>query len=206
MTIKNNNYSYKQLRLQYIISISGLISVLLSYKLFLFPFIRNRDAIQFSDIILASFSPLDISPFIIFMTYSSILIGICFLLHNPERLLQGIQACGLLYLFRMLTIILLPLQAPIATIPLNDVVAYGDSLVSNDLFFSGHTAVTFLLILFAEKLWQKKLLFICFICIIMALIIQHQHYTIDIITAPFFSFSFYRFILWVHKRQAIIKE
>jgi hypothetical protein len=67
--------------------------------------------------------------------------------------------------------------------------------LTQDLFFSGHTASTFLLLLCLEK---KNFIFYIFLLYhintVFFLIITHEHYTIDILGAYFITYSIYIFM------------
>jgi hypothetical protein len=67
--------------------------------------------------------------------------------------------------------------------------------LTQDLFFSGHTASTFLLLLCLEK---KNFIFYIFLLFhintVFFLIITHEHYTIDILGAYFITYSIYIFM------------
>jgi hypothetical protein len=93
---------------------------------------------------------------------------------------------------------LLPLEPPVTMIPLSDPFAEyftTGSVMTKDLFFSGHTATLFFLYLMTEK----KLLRYVFLCatITVALLVmaQHVHYAIDVFAAPFFTYAVYNSVL-----------
>jgi Ca2+/Na+ antiporter len=82
-----------------------------------------------------------------------------------------------------------PLEVPKGTIPLVDPIANPkDGVLMRDLFFSGHTATTFVAFLVCRRQhmrWKLLLGFIAFVTAIMVLI-QKTHYSIDVLSAPFF--------------------
>jgi hypothetical protein len=88
-------------------------------------------------------------------------------------------------------------------IPLSDPFAEyftAGSVMTKDLFFSGHTATLFFLFLITEK----KILRYIFLCATMAVAIlvlaQHVHYTIDVFAAPFFTYGAYKAILLIRRK------
>jgi membrane-associated phospholipid phosphatase len=61
--------------------------------------------------------------------------------------------------------------------------------MTKDLFFSGHTATVFLLFLNSQtKLWKNVFLTLT-ILVGFCVLIQHVHYTVDVIAAPFFGYG-----------------
>ena len=67
--------------------------------------------------------------------------------------------------------------------------------LTQDLFFSGHTSSTFLLLLCLDK---KNIVFYVFLLYhintVFFLVITHEHYTIDILGAYFITYSIYTFM------------
>ncbi len=64
--------------------------------------------------------------------------------------------------------------------------------MTKDLFFSGHTASTFLLLLYT---WPHRRLrifmLIGHLCVVLSVLLAHLHYTIDVIGAYAFAFSIF---------------
>ncbi len=70
-----------------------------------------------------------------------------------------------------------------------------------DLFFSGHTSSTFLLLLCIEKKDTLFYVFLIYHCnTVFFLIITHEHYTIDILGAYFITYAIFSFM---EKRQLL---
>nr|WP_260172350.1 sphingomyelin synthase family protein [Mucilaginibacter phyllosphaerae] len=87
----------------------------------------------------------------------------------------------------MLTIYCIALDPPVGLIHLVDPltgVFYGNTVITRDLFFSGHTSTLVLIFLCLEKRNDKILGFIAIVAVMMLLLVQHIHYTIDVVAAP----------------------
>ena len=92
---------------------------------------------------------------------------------------------------------MVPLDPPDGLIRLNDPLTsmvYGgkDKFMPKDLFFSGHTSNMFLMCLCLTKKTDKYLAFIATIAVGILVLVQHVHYTIDVLAAFFFTYIIYR--------------
>ena len=89
----------------------------------------------------------------------------------------------------MFCMYLLPLEPPIGIIPLRDFLLentfYSNQVMVKDLFFSGHTANLFLMALLLEHKKLKVIVFVICSIVGMMILLQHVHYTLDVIVAPF---------------------
>jgi len=69
---------------------------------------------------------------------------------------------------------------------------YSGRLNLKDLFFSGHTAAILLFFFAVTRKKQKWLMLILSVIVAMGLLLQHVHYTIDVVVAPLFAWFCYR--------------
>ncbi len=123
----------------------------------------------------------------------------------PQKFLLAIQTYSLIAFLRLLTIYLLPLDAPPTIIPLKDPFVEffgGGNTLLKDLFFSGHTATMFLFFLLVNNK-LKIVFFISTILVAIFVLIQHVHYTIDVVAAPFFTYGSYKFISFINRNYLI---
>jgi membrane-associated phospholipid phosphatase len=105
-------------------------------------------------------------------------------IQNPRILLVFIWAYVLLSLLRMLTITLVPLDPPANLIGLVDPLSnffYGPKFVTRDLFPSGHTSTMFLLFFCLPGKGDRRLALMVTFAVAFLLLIQHVHYTVDIL-------------------------
>jgi membrane-associated phospholipid phosphatase len=87
----------------------------------------------------------------------------------------------------MTSIYLVALDPPNGLIHLVDPLTgifYGNVVITRDLFFSGHTSTLVLIFLCLEKRTDKILGFIAIVVVMILLLVQHIHYTIDVVAAP----------------------
>ena len=117
-------------------------------------------------------------------------------LYQPRLLLLFLWGFIVLSLMRFCSIYLVPLEAPTNLIPLRDPISnlfYGgkDSFITKDLFFSGHTSTQFLIFLCLQKRSDKILALIATFLVGTMVLIQHVHYSMDVIAAPPLTFLVY---------------
>jgi membrane-associated phospholipid phosphatase len=156
---------------------------------------EKNSGFAFTDPILSLFNPIDVTWLTFGLVYVGLFTALISLSFHPEYLLIAIQSYSLMFLFRLSTIYLLPLDAPISTIALTDPVVqfFGDGeTLFRDLFFSGHTATMFLFYLTSFSKRLKIVFLLCTFCVAICLLIQHVHYTVDVAAAPFFAYTSYR--------------
>jgi membrane-associated phospholipid phosphatase len=170
-----------------------------AFVLFLNPFfvyIQQRKGAVLYDPLLHELPAADVSAFLFPLIYLSIIVAVISLMKAPHRLLRLVAAAALVYTLRTLTIGLIPLDPPAGCIPLRDPLvkhlAYNSVVITKDLFFSGHTSIMLLLCLSAIRKGLKWLFGACLALVIILLLIQHIHYTIDILGAFIFAWACWR--------------
>ncbi|MEJ2196628.1 MAG: phosphatase PAP2-related protein [Ignavibacteriaceae bacterium] len=183
-------------KIEIILTVVFLVIILIVLSNFL-EYIEQRNGVILPDPILNIFNPIDLTWLIFGLIYASIIIAIIDLTKEPNQLLLAIQSYSLLIMFRLMVMYVTPLNAPAKLLFLNDPVVqfFGSGqILTKDLFFSGHTATLFLLFLIVNKRILKIFFLFSTIIIGAAVILQHVHYTVDVLTAPFFSYSAYRIV------------
>ncbi|HEX6334515.1 MAG TPA: phosphatase PAP2-related protein [Flavisolibacter sp.] len=172
--------------------------VLLAIVFIAFPFffrsIEMIDGRALSDPLLDVLSPVDVSIpiFGILWTMAGFFIYRCF--RDPLLFITFLYGFVFLYVCRFVTIILFPLDPPDGLIPLVDPISnlfYGKTYITKDLFFSGHTASQFLFFFCFRSKTDKALAFVAALAVGFLVLVQHVHYTIDVIAAPLFTAGCY---------------
>lgn len=163
---------------------------------------QSRQGAIINDVILSYLPPIDFSVPIFVLEYSSLLLVFIFLLTTPDRLVKGIQTYAMVLFFRTIAIYFVPLEAPRDMIFLNDPVATfflhsADTLVTKDLFFSGHVSGLALFFLVAPNRYVKIYVGIATILVSIFIIWQHVHYTLDVAFAPFATYVAYKLVYWL---------
>jgi PAP2 superfamily protein len=166
----------------------ALIAIILSLFPFFFQAIEKRHGYLINDWVLNILPAHDVSAGIFFFIWTTTLITLVRSIQDPLIFLSFLWSYILLCLTRVLTITLVPLEPPKDLHPIVDAMAnafYGPHFITRDLFFSGHTATVFLMGLCLKKKYDKMIAFIATSFVGILLLIQHVHYTIDVIVAPF---------------------
>jgi hypothetical protein len=168
--------------------VAGLlfIAILIAFPYF-FQYIEARNGYSLSDIVVEHIPAADCSLPIFLCIWGITLLMLIRCVKQPYMLLTGLYSFIILTLFRITTITLIPLNPPAGLIPLVDPISnffYGKTdFVTKDLFFSGHTSSQFLYFLCLQKKSDKLLALLSTIIVGSLVLVQHVHYTIDVVAA-----------------------
>lgn len=190
----------KRFRLLLIIGGAGFFFPIFAWPAFL-KHIEQRNGVVLNDVILAMIPIKDLSVPIFICLWAVALLMLVRIIQQPKLFLMFMYSYWAMFLLRMLTIQLTPLNPPVGLLKLRDPISnlfYGNGgvFITKDLFFSGHTATLLLIFLFLEKKWEKWLVLFLAIAVAVMVLFQHIHYSIDVLLAPIFSFGIY----WVVKK------
>lgn len=179
-----------------------LIFLLIQFSKFLL-FIEQRPGVVLNDPILKFFNAVDLNYPIFIIIYASILFGLIYLLNYPDMFIIGLQSYTLLSIFRIISMYIVPLDPPIGTIDLQDPLVFvigTGTKITKDLFFSGHTSTLFLIFLCVKNKLLKSVFLILTIVLGIILLVQKTHYSIDVMVAPFYSYTAFKIISLLHKK------
>ena len=156
-------------------------------------YIEKREGFVFNDPFLKLVAPIQLSVPIFILTYFLGIVGLIFSIRNPSLFINLIQSYTIMTIFRMITIYIVPLDPPLSIIPLKDsfleIFFYSGRENLKDLFFSGHTATIFLFAFGFQKKYQKLFFALGASLVGVLVLLQHVHYSIDVIAAPVFAFG-----------------
>ncbi len=158
--------------------------------------IQKRQGILLNDFILDNIPALDVSTLIFAIIYGLLIYMLLRVLRKPDLFLLFALTFVIETVFRMTTIYLFPLNPPTNLVILHDIFSelliYGDAEpITKDLFFSGHTATMVMIWLFVQSNTEKIIAGIATFVLAFLLLIQHVHYTIDVLGALFFTYLSY---------------
>lgn len=165
-------------------------------------YIQARPGVQLNDLVLNLIPPIDVSTPLFAVCYISIVLAILLAMPNAKNFLIGLQAYVLVTSMRMLTIYLVPLEAPAGYVDLTDpfmaIFVYAGNPITKDLFFSGHTSTMVILWLMVPQKKLKPLFGLAAITVGILVMVQHVHYFIDVVAAPFFTLLAYSIVVTLH--------
>ncbi len=171
-----------------------LIAIILSIFPFFFQAIEKRHGYLINDWVLNYLPVHNVSGGIFFFIWTTTVVMVVRSAQDPEIFLNFLWSYILLCLFRMITITLVALEPPLHLLPIIDPMAnafYGPKFITRDLFFSGHTGTVFLMALCLKNNYDKVYAYIASGFVGFLLLVQHVHYTIDVIAAPFLTWLIY---------------
>jgi hypothetical protein len=162
-----------------------------------FDFLESRNGPVINDWILNLIPATDVSWFTFFFLYMGLLIGVACNFFRPFHLLIAMQTYVLVTAMRIVTLYFFSLNPPAGYIELKDTVmslffTNDGRICSKDLFFSGHVS-TILSVYFSvqQRAWKNGILLFA-IMVGLLVLVQHVHYTIDVLVAPIATYGCYR--------------
>jgi membrane-associated phospholipid phosphatase len=173
-----------------------LVAIILIMLPTFFAFIEKRDGMVLQDYVLDAVPAMDVSIPTFTIIWSVVLLVFYRIYQNPRLFLLVAYGFILMCVLRMLTISLLPLNPPPGLIVLKDPIAniaYGGNgiFITKDLFYSGHTGNMFLFFLCLQHKWDKIIALTASFLVGILVMVQHIHYSIDVIAAFLFTFFIY---------------
>jgi hypothetical protein len=187
--------------------LAGLVLVVTILSLFplFFQRIELRHGYAMPDPLLAWLPPYNVSLAIFVIIWAISLLAVVRAAQDPYMFLTFVWAYVLLLLFRTLTITVFALEPPVGLIGLVDPISnffYGKNFVTKDLFFSGHTSTVFLIFLCMPGRRDRGLALLATILVGLLLLVQHVHYTLDVVGAFFFAWLAF----WMVRRMVVRGE
>jgi hypothetical protein len=140
-----------------------------------------------NDWLLSHIPPYNVSNYVFLLIWGMAFLTMIRLTYRPIIFTQFIWMYFFIFLARVISITSFPLEPPPGLLQLRDPLTgifYGEATITRDLFFSGHTATLFLIFLLLEKRTDKLIALASTVIVGVLLIVQHVHYTIDVIAAP----------------------
>lgn len=173
-------------RQRLLVAIGILLCLTPIFPLF-YQYIEKRKGQIYDDILLQIIPSIDVSIPIFMITWGMALFTLSRVIKVPRVFLSFLYGIIVLNISRFISISLVPLDPPPGLIDIWDPITdmfYGETYVTKDLFYSGHTATQFLFFLFLEKKTDKALALISTFLMGLLVMVQHVHYTVDVVFAP----------------------
>ena len=176
-----------------LLGLSCFVTLLSVFPIF-YQHIEKRNGFVNEDFILNILPAYDMSMPIFIITWFIAILMIVRSIQNPTIFITFLYGFIILNLARFVSISLIHFNPPPDLIPITDPISnifYGNSYVTKDLFFSGHTATQFLCYLCLQKKINKFLALLATIIMGILVLIQHVHYTVDVVSTPIFAYICY---------------
>ncbi|MGV3706063.1 MAG: phosphatase PAP2-related protein [Arcticibacter sp.] len=180
-------------RQRLLVAVGILLCLTPVFPLF-YQYIEKREGVVYEDFLLQLIPAVDVSIPIFMITWGMALFTLSRVIKVPHIFLGLLYGIIVLNVSRFISISLVPLNPPAGIIDIWDPITdmfYGDTYVTKDLFYSGHTATQFLFFLFLKKRTDKTLALLSTLLMGMLVMIQHVHYTVDVVFAPLFTYLCY---------------
>ncbi len=176
----------------------------------------DRESNAVTDIVLSNIPVFDVDYTFVYgpIIFWIFIAGI--LLHDPRRLPFAIKSIALFVLVRSVFITLThigPFPDQIVLDTWTPSWLHAISSSSNffifssggDLFFSGHTGLPFLMaLIFKDNRLLRNLCIFAAIFFGVVVLLGHLHYSIDVLSAFFITYSIYHLSLWMFKKDKLM--
>lgn len=156
--------------------------------------IEARDGVQLTDYVLDALPIYDASLAVFISLWSAALLLIYRVQRSPAIYLRFIWGYALLFITRIISIGLTPLDPPDGLIELRDPLSnyfYGSTFITKDLFFSGHTASICLMAFCLTLPRDRWLVFFGTAVVGVGVLLLRIHYTADVVAAPVAAYGVY---------------
>ena len=181
------------------VGVSCLIALLAAFPYF-FRTIEQHTGPVLNDWLLTRLPARDVSIPIFGIIWAAALLLLIRVRRSPAMFMMFVYGYVIISLSRMLSINLFPLNPPIGLLPMVDPITnafYGEVYITKDLFYSGHTSTIFLIFLCLRNYWDRLFTLIGSLAVGALLLVQHVHYSIDVLGAFVFTYPFYRLGKWI---------
>ncbi len=162
---------------------------------FFFALIQKRKGAVLNDWLLARIPPHDVSILIFALIWGMVLLIVIRAINNPCIIINFVWTLIFVYIVRFITLSTVALDPPLGLVPLADPLSsafFRSGAITKDLFFSGHTSDMVLIYLCLERRTDKIIALIAAFAVAFLLLVQHIHYTIDVLAAPVVVYGCYR--------------
>lgn len=176
-----------------LIGLAFFVTLLSIFPIF-YQHIEKRNGMVNNDIVLEYLDSYDVSLPIFIITWFIGILVVWRAIQSPSVFMVFLYGFIILNIARFISISLIPFNPPPGLIPITDPIAnifYGPSYVTKDLFFSGHTATQFLAFLCLQKKMDRVFGLMATVIMGCLVLVQHVHYTIDVLSAPVFAYLCY---------------
>jgi hypothetical protein len=193
----------REFRSQLLVTLAVLVVTLLLLRSFM-SYIGARMGAVLEDPVLGLFPPASFAWVTFSLIYAGFLLGIASLVVHPFSFLLALRAAVIVIILRAVCQFFLPIDPPPDAIPLADPfirIPGFRPVIARDLFFSWHTALLTLLVFVVQWRDLKIILVLLTLIVSVLMLVQHAHYTIDLLAAPCFAYAAYGLAKWISVQE-----
>lgn len=184
----------------------SLFTISLVAQFFISGYVNSLPSAPVTDLILSNIRVYDVGGIFVYGSVLLVFVSIFIGLSRPNYFPFALKSVALFTLIRSVFVSLthissFPTRIVIESAFFNKTVFSG-IFTGNDLFFSGHTGLPFLLALI---FWENKVLRIIFlgfsITFAIVVLLGHIHYSIDVLSAYFITYSIFQICKFLFKKD-----
>ena len=193
----------------FVLSLVGgliLLGISLVIQFFVSGYVNNLPSAPVTDLILSNTRVYDVDLIFVYGSVLLLLLGILVAFKQVNRVPFMMKGVALFTLIRSVFVSLthisaFPTHVIISSVFFNKEVFSG-IFTGNDLFFSGHTGLPFLLALMFWDNKKLRYLFLGFSVVFATVVLLgHIHYSIDVLSAYFITFSIFEICKFLFKKD-----
>lgn len=183
-----------------------LLGISLVTQFFISGYVNSLPSLPVTDLILSNIRTYDVGGIFVYGSVVLVLVGLFVGFSRPKYLPFAMKSIALFTLIRSVFVSLTHISAFPTHIIINssffNAQAFNGIFTGNDLFFSGHTGLPFLLALI---FWENKKLRIIFlgfsIMFAVVVLLGHIHYSIDVLSAYFITYGIFKICKYLFKKD-----
>jgi len=195
---------------EFLISFFGgilLLTVSLVAQFFIIDYVNSLSTTPVTDIILSNIRVYDVGGIFVYGSIILTVLGVFLGLRRLNFMPFAMKSLALFTLIRAIFVTLTHIS-PFPTHAVIDLPfflnneALSGIFTGNDLFFSGHTGLPFLLALIFWEHKTERTIFLSFsILFAIVVLLGHIHYSIDVLSAYFITFSIFQICKILFKKE-----
>ena len=189
-----------------------LFGVSLVIQFFISGYVNSLPSVSVTDIILSNTRVYDVGGIFVYGSVLLVLVTLFIILRRVNYMPFVMKSVALFTLIRSIFVSLthisaFPTRIVIESAFFNKTIFSG-IFTGNDLFFSGHTGLPFLLALIFWDNKKLRFMFLGFsILFAIVVLLGHIHYSIDVLSAYFITYSIFQICKFLFKKElALFRE
>jgi hypothetical protein len=186
-----------------------LLGVSLIVQFFVSNYVNSLPGVPVTDLILSNIRVYSVDGIFVYGSVLLLFIGILIGFQRPNYLPFIMKSVALFTLIRSVFVSLTHISAFPTRVIIDSAFfnkeAFNGIFTGNDLFFSGHTGLPFLLALIFWEYKIPRIIFLSFsIIFAIVVLLGHIHYSIDVLSAYFITYSIFQICKFLFKKDFVL--